>query len=360
MPAEPVIGPRWRFIVAVIASSAALAFLVSELLPRRYTATATIMIDPPATGDVRAIAALNPTYLDSLRTFENFFTSNTLFEQAVARFHLAAPNTDIDTLRKKVIKVKQQHEARIFEVSATLPDPAAASHLVRFIAAQSIAASRQQALAGDLESMSNLTAEVDQARARLAAAQADWKQAASEDTPESIESAMESAISVESDLRRHEDDAAADANEWQVRARNGTSEDRADADVQARAAAARRDDYARRREQVAAEVARDRTLLAQRSSRVELARAEFEDARRRFDGAEGRLLDFRGTAGMRSERMHMIDPGVVPRKPSFPNVLLNTLAAALLAACLSIAWVVARAGEQRPKPTVVRAAQRLA
>jgi uncharacterized protein involved in exopolysaccharide biosynthesis len=351
---------HWRFLITVIGGAAVLAFGVSELLPRRYTSTATVIIDPPATSDIRAAAVLNPAYLDSLRTFENFFTSNTLFQQAIQRFHLDADDSDIETLRRKVLKVKLQHETRILEVSATLSHPAAASALVHFITEQSIAASHEQAVAADLESMSNLTADLDHARGQLANARAEWVRAAADDMPESIQSAMESAISLEADVRGRENDAEADAGEWQVRARDGQVENRAWAQVQERAAAARRDDYARRRDQIAEEIARDRKLLAERSSGLTLASAELDTARKAFDTAQARVREFAAVAGMRSERMHIVDPGVVPRKPSFPNVPLNIVAAALLAACLSIGWVVTRAGETRPKPAVVRSAQRLA
>jgi uncharacterized protein involved in exopolysaccharide biosynthesis len=53
--------------------------------------------------------------------------------------------------------------------------------------------------------------------------------------------------------------------------------------------------------------------------------------------------------------MHVIDPGVEPRQPSSPRVLLNTIAAALLAAFIGIAWLNFMAGMPRQRPSVVRA-----
>jgi uncharacterized protein involved in exopolysaccharide biosynthesis len=45
---------------------------------------------------------------------------------------------------------------------------------------------------------------------------------------------------------------------------------------------------------------------------------------------EARLRDARGETGFRGERLKIIDPGIVPERPSSPNLPLN-IAAALLA-----------------------------
>jgi uncharacterized protein involved in exopolysaccharide biosynthesis len=352
---------RWRFLAVAVGLAALLAFIASEFLPRRYTATTTVIIDPPATSDIRAAASLNPAYLDSLRTFEHFFTSDALFEQAASRFHLDTGGEDVDTLRRRILKVKQQHETRILEISATLPDATAASALVRYITEQSIAASRDHAVSVDRDSMSNLAAELDHARAQLDQAQAEWQRASKDDTPDSIQATLDSAITLQSEIRSHENEAAADAEEWQVRARQGQVSDRGYAQVQAEATTARKVDYEKRRAKLEAEIALERKTLADRSSRLTLASAQLDMARRAFDTAQARLRDFGAVAGMRSERMRMIDRGVVPRKPSSPKVLLNTLASVVLALCLSLGWLVLGAGEARPRPAMVRtAAQRSA
>lgn len=354
------VGARWRFLVMVIAVSACLAFIVSELLPRKYTATTTVIIDPPATTDIHAGAALNPAYLDSLRTYEHFFTSDQLFDNAARRFHLDLAGQNVATIREQVLKVKQQHETRILEISATMRDPAAAYQLARYITEQSIEANREHAEAADRDSMKNLLAELETTRAQLTRAQAEWQRASKDDTPDAIQVALDSAVSLQSDTRTHQNEAEAEAEEWRIRAEDGQDADKPWARTQARAAAARRDDYAKRLAQLDAEVARDRKELAERSSRLTLATSELDVARKAFETAQTRVRDFAAVAGMRTERMRIIDPGVVPRKPSSPKVLLNTLAAALLAACLGLGWLVLRASEARPKPAVVRTTQRLA
>ncbi len=50
-----------------------------------------------------------------------------------------------------------------------------------------------------------------------------------------------------------------------------------------------------------------------------------------------RLRELEATAGYRSERLNLLDPGVVPERPSSPNLPLNLLAALGLA--LSLSWL---------------------
>src|SRR5215470_7114619 len=79
---------RWRFVVASALTAVVLAAAVSWLLPRQYTATARILIEPPAGADPRAALAVSPIYLESLKTYEQFASSDSLFQKAVARFQL--------------------------------------------------------------------------------------------------------------------------------------------------------------------------------------------------------------------------------------------------------------------------------
>src|SRR5947209_19534612 len=104
---------RWRFVIAAVTCAIAITFVISELLPRRYTATVTLIIDPPPGNDPRAGVAVNPTYLESLRTFEHFFTSDTLFQRAAERFHLGKATDSVASLRNRILKVSKLRETRI-------------------------------------------------------------------------------------------------------------------------------------------------------------------------------------------------------------------------------------------------------
>ena len=58
------------------------------------------------------------------------------------------------------------------------------------------------------------------------------------------------------------------------------------------------------------------------------------------ESSAARLRELRATAGTRGERLRVIDPGIVPQRPSSPNVALNVLGALLitLVALIAAAW----------------------
>jgi uncharacterized protein involved in exopolysaccharide biosynthesis len=58
-----------------------------------------------------------------------------------------------------------------------------------------------------------------------------------------------------------------------------------------------------------------------------------------FEALETRLRETRGEAGYRGDRLKIIDPGVVPERPSSPNLPLNVAAALLLGLVLPILYL---------------------
>jgi uncharacterized protein involved in exopolysaccharide biosynthesis len=58
-----------------------------------------------------------------------------------------------------------------------------------------------------------------------------------------------------------------------------------------------------------------------------------------YDSESARLLELQGTQGFRSERLRLIDPGIVPQKPSWPNVPLNLVASLLIALVASLIYL---------------------
>jgi uncharacterized protein involved in exopolysaccharide biosynthesis len=350
---------RWRFLAVVVAGAGVVTFAVSELLPRRYTAISTVLIDPPGTNDPRAAMVVNPTYLDSLRTFERFFTSDTLFQQAAQRFHLDAGNGGITALRNSVLKVAVQHDTRVLEVSATLPNPKDALALVQYITDQSINASHEEALAADRDTVRNVTEEFEHARVRFEKARAEWELAARQGTPETLQGEVTADIALQSEFSRLRVQAEAEAAEWRIRARDGDAQDRQSSTVLTNAASARASEYGKRERELAEEVSTKRKLLAEVGERHVVATSEFDAARKAYEVALGRVRDFSALNGLRSEHMRVIDPGVEPRQPSSPRVLLNTIAASLLAVCFAVAWLNLMAGTPRQRPAVVRASAAL-
>jgi uncharacterized protein involved in exopolysaccharide biosynthesis len=59
---------RLRPIVASALGAALIALAVSLFMPREYTATARVIIEPPASMDPRSSITVSPIYLESLKT----------------------------------------------------------------------------------------------------------------------------------------------------------------------------------------------------------------------------------------------------------------------------------------------------
>ena len=96
---------RWAWIAGSGAVAVALALAVSLALPRQYTATARIVIEPPAGTDPRSAMAVSPVYLESLKTYEEFAANDSLFQKAIDQFRLRAllGARPIESLKKRVL-----------------------------------------------------------------------------------------------------------------------------------------------------------------------------------------------------------------------------------------------------------------
>lgn len=247
---------RWR-LVAIVSGATLLVALAASLLPaKKYTATVTLVIEPPAGSDPRGSStAVSPIYLESLKTYEHLASSDHLFAQAVERFQLRQADRPIEDIKRTVLQVTIPRNTKVLEISATLPDRQKAHDLALFIAQEAIQLNRKTNRAGDDELIAAARRRVEQAVARTKAAEA-----------------------------------------ARARAATGVSRfelDSLDSEVQS-------------------------AWVAQ-------------------DEEERRLRDLEATAGYRGERLTLLDPGVVPERPSFPNLPLNLLAA--LALALTVSWL---------------------
>jgi capsular polysaccharide biosynthesis protein len=117
-----------------------LATAVSVILPRQYTATARILIEPSTGADSRYTVAVSPIYLESLKTYEYLANSDSLFQKAVNRFQLRAlaGAKSIERLKKQVLRIGIVRNTRILEISATVPDRGRAQSLAQYLAEQTV------------------------------------------------------------------------------------------------------------------------------------------------------------------------------------------------------------------------------
>ena len=79
--------------------------------------------------------------------------------------------------------------------------------------------------------------------------------------------------------------------------------------------------------------------------------SDLGSARRTYAAAETRLQELRSAAGYRGERLRIIDPGIVPERPSSPDLMLNLVIALIAGAVLSVGGLLLLAsGAQEETP----------
>jgi uncharacterized protein involved in exopolysaccharide biosynthesis len=332
---------RWRFVAASCAAATILAGTASFLLPRQYTATARIVIEPPAGADLRSALAVSPIYLESLKTYEHFADSDTLFQKAVDRFQLRAllGARPIESLKKKVLNVELVRSTRILEISATLPDPARAQRLAQFIAEQAAALNVSLTNSGGKDLVRSFEEQETEARARLDQTDTAWSRLLAEAPVDDLKAEIEQAGELRSDLEQQVTTASVQLADAAERERAAPASEAELVRKEASNTRARLVEVRKQLETLARQAAEKEKLLAERIARREQLDAQRQNARTALVTAEAHLRDARNEANYRGERLSIIDPGVVPERPSSPNVALNIAAALLLGLLFPMVWL---------------------
>jgi len=265
---------RWMVIAGAVGVAVALALVAGLLTPAQYTATARILIESPAAGDLRASMAVSPVYLESLKSYAILASGDRLFADAVEHFHIRRSRS-IEQLKKSVLKVTIPRNTKVLEVATTLPDPRQAWELAHYIAVHTVALARDLALEADRDALADAQKQREEARAQL----------------EQPETALANT-------------AASSAN----------------------------------------------AAHSTKNESLQLA----------IEAAQMHLQEVRSTAGYRAERLKIFDPGVVPERPSWPNIPLILIAAVLVALAASLLYVTFEFNYRLEKSAAPRAVAPLA
>lgn len=335
---------RWRLPLIVCAAAIGVALAASLLLPKEYTAKVTLVIEQPAGSDPRASTSVSPIYLESLRTYEHFAAGDRLFAQAVDRFQLRKlwPRRSIESLKRAVLRVTLLRNTKILEISATLPDAQKAHALALYLAEESIQLSRRTSRAGDELLIEDARKQAGEAARRLAAAEsARGEFRRRRPTLEELKTGVE-------DLREMRGEVE----------RLLLSADLSKAD--GKAASGRGEQLRRRLSDLDSQTGDRQKLLAERTAASDALESEYESTWTEHDQMERRLREAQGMAGYRGERLAIVDPGVVPERPSFPDLPLNLLVAAALGLIASWLYLTAEFSLQTHKAESMRKALRVA
>jgi capsular polysaccharide biosynthesis protein len=289
-----------------------LALIVSLAVPKRYTAKSSILIEAPEGSDPRVSTAMSPAYLDSLKTYEAFARSDTLFQRAVEHLHVEGP-------KGSFLKVSRPAGTAVIEISATLRDPRKAQALAQFIAEQAVELDRAVEgksagiLSGEQRRMNNA---ID-ARDAFAAA----------NPIETLENEVRAGFDMKG---RIEQDLA--------RARTDLAEQQAvtQSPGQLAATRARIQAIENHRQALAGLLEKQASQLDVRKSRRKALEEEEQAARSAYERTRAISPEFQGG------RLRVIDPGVVPQEAGFPNTRLNVAAAVLASLIGTFAWLMVR------------------
>ncbi|MGO9009969.1 MAG: Wzz/FepE/Etk N-terminal domain-containing protein [Bryobacteraceae bacterium] len=325
---------RWRLIATSCAIAVTLALVVTLLMPRQYTATARIVIDPPAGADIRAAMAVSPIYLESLRTYERFATAGSLFEKAVERFGLRqlVGNRPIESLQKSVLRVELVRNTRILEIAATLPDPRRAQALARFLAEDTVEMNRAVVAEGAQDLVGTVAQEERQARARSQETDAAWAHVLTSEPVDALQSDLAAAADLRSDIQQQIAGAELEIAESADRARQ------VQASISVSASRARLQELRRQLLALDRQEAEQQRLLAQRLADRDKLAPQRQADEAAFSAMEQRLSEARGESGYRGERLRIIEPAIVPERPSSPNLPLNLAVALLLGLALPVIY----------------------
>ncbi len=337
---------HWGWVAASCAVASILAAAISLLLPNEYTATARIVIEPPAGTDLRSAMAVSPIYLESLKTYEHFASSDSLFRKAVEKFGLH--QRPFESMKKRVLKVGIVRNTRILEIAATLPDPHTAQAMASFLAESTVALNRTMTSEGDRDLIAGIETQEQELESHLQATEKAWARLLASEPVSELQaetaSAVELRAKVQSDLLSMELEVA-DAAERQKENGSNAAEIRKEAaNAQARLAEVRKQLATLDRQSAERE-----KLLALRLSHRDKVDAERKADLAALQAVQARLREARSDSGYRGERLKIIDPGIVPERPSSPNLPLNVVAALLLGLVLPVAYLTLRMGyeEQR-------------
>ena len=325
---------RWRVIAAACSAALLLSISISLLLPKHYTATASVVIEPPGSNDPRIGTAVSAVYLESLKSYESFASSDTLFARAAARFHLqdAAHPQAIESLKRRVLKVTKPRDTKILEISATLSDPKLAQNVAEFVANETVSTSHGESLAADDTYLDLAQKQLVEADARLQKDRTAWAALVASEPMGSLQGEIDASVELEGKLRQELVDAQANVAEYQQTTGAFARE-------QLQASQARAALLDKRVQDLQREVEQKSATLARRSAARDALQAEIKVAQSSYDADTARLRDLRASQGSHAEQLRVIDPGIVPQRPSAPNLTLNAGAALLLALICSIIYV---------------------
>ena len=337
---------RWLVVVISTLTASILTLAGSLVRSKRYTATASILIEAPAGNDPRGATAVSAIYLESLKTYEHFAESNTLFGQALNHLNLRDDQAaqSLEGLKKRVLRVSKLRDTKILQISATLNNPQKAQALAHYIAQETVELNRSLDHDSELDVTAQASNSVAEATTRLRNAEQARDTFAATNPIESLEAEVRSAGELKARLTQELSETREDLAQYlaQSQMSPGTGSPDPDADLAKKQIAGIKARIASGEKELAdltKTVEAKSRIFEERKHRRDVLDIERQAARAQYESAASKKNDILASGGFRGERLAIVDPGTVPERPSSPNIPLNVAVALLLSFFASIVYL---------------------
>ncbi|HXB74547.1 MAG TPA: Wzz/FepE/Etk N-terminal domain-containing protein, partial [Candidatus Acidoferrales bacterium] len=332
---------RWPWIAGSCGVAGVLALAISLTMPPQYTATALIAIEPPAGSDLRTAMTVSPIYLESLKTYEQFATSDSLFQNAMAHFGLrkVLGTGPIEGIKKRVLKVDTARNTRILEISVTMPDAGASQKLARSLAESTVEMNRSMVTESDRDLLQGMKKQEGEIHARLQQTEAAKENLFSREPVDDLQSALSQSADLRYSIQQQMQTVELELADAAERAKHASAGELAEIGKAESSARARLQEQQKQVQELDRRNAQRERELALRWAHRDHVETERQLVQDELTALQTRLGELHGDAGFRGERLRLIDPGIVPERPSSPNIPLNVLAALFLGLVLPVVYL---------------------
>jgi len=341
---------RSRSLVAIACASAlAVAGIVSLILPARYTATASILIEPPGGNDPRSATAVSTVYLESLKTYERMASSDTLFEHALDDLHIRQryPGVSTETLKRRILDVSKPASTTVLDISATVSDAKSAQALAQYIAERTVALHTSLDQQTDEELSKEPQRIFETAKARREAAEKAKYQFTKATPVEALDKevllAGELKLEVGKELARTRAELANYLGQQQAPQPTEAGEQQSGwTQFQIAATRTKIQNLENQDRELEQALKSKGDMLEDLRRKRDALDSELKSARADEDAQNVKFSDVKASSAARGVRLKILDPGIVPRRPSFPNPPLNLAVAFIVSLMASIGYVAIR------------------
>jgi uncharacterized protein involved in exopolysaccharide biosynthesis len=264
----------------------------------------------------------------------------------------------IESLKRRVLKVQVVRNTRIMEIAVTLPDPKKAQAMAQFLAEATVELNRSSVAESDQELIANMVGQERDARARLNQAEADWTHAVATEPVEGLQAAIEQAADSRAKLEQQMQSVGLELADVGERLKQAPATEQTELRREESNARARLAEMRKQVQEFDRQGGDRERMLATRQAHRDVLEADRKAAQASLTAVESKLREARGESGYRGERLKIIDPGIVPQRPSAPNLPLNVLGALVAGLVLPILYLTLQMSFQEQRAASRRSALR--